>query len=107
MTATPNLELLAQFIERQAATTAALTQATTFVEIAGIIAREMLTEPGQFISINLVDYDAQGELMGRANVSRLVWRAHSTPSFSPSCCLSLRVFLCSHYARTLLYIKSF
>ena len=86
MTATPNLELLAQFIERQAATTAALTQATTFVEIAGIIAREMLAEAGQFISINLVDYDAQGELMRM----RTVASANRNQAFSSDASLVAR-----------------
>lgn len=85
MTATPNLKLLTQFIERQAATTAALTQATTFVEMAGIIAREMLTDAGQFISINLVDYDAQGDLMRM----RTVASANRTQAFSSEASIDL------------------
>jgi GAF domain-containing protein len=63
MTATPDHDTLTQLIERQAAASAALTQATTFSEIAADIAQKMLTEPGTFISINLADYDDRGELI--------------------------------------------
>ena len=69
MTATPSHDTLSQFIERQAATTAALTQATTFLEMARIIAKNMLTEAGQFISINLDDFNDAGELIRMRTVA--------------------------------------
>jgi len=69
MTATPNRNTLALQIKRQAATTAALTQATTFMEMARIIARNMLDESGHFISINLAEYNAQGDLIRMRTVA--------------------------------------
>ena len=62
MTATPNLKHITQLIEKQATTTAALTQATTFREIVGIIAQHMLVNPGLFVSINMTEYNEAGEI---------------------------------------------
>lgn len=77
MTATPNLKRLTQLIEQQAATTAALTQATNFREIAAVIAQHMLVDAGQFISINMIDYNEAGEMKRL----RTVASANRTQSF--------------------------
>ena len=63
MNATPDLNILTDLIERQAKTTAALTRARNFAEISGIMAQTMLTGDGQFVSINLADYDIDGALI--------------------------------------------
>ncbi|MEO8610587.1 MAG: GAF domain-containing protein [Chloroflexota bacterium] len=77
MTATPNLDHITQLIEQQSATTAALTQAKTFREIAAVVAQHMLIDAGQFISINMTDYNEAGEIKRL----RTVASANRTQSF--------------------------
>lgn len=57
MTATRDLKTLTDLIERQAAASADLTHASSFSEIVGALARHMLIEGGQFITISLLDHE--------------------------------------------------
>lgn len=62
MSATPNVETLIDLVNRQTAASAELTQASTFSEMAFAISRHMLRAGGQFISINVADFDEAGAL---------------------------------------------
>jgi len=50
-------------VRRQSSASTELTHSKTFIEMAGAVARHML-QGGQFVTIDLVDYDANGRLAG-------------------------------------------
>jgi GAF domain-containing protein len=85
MSATSDLKKLTKLIERQARTTEALTHADSFHNIAGVIASNMLSEDGQFITINLTDYAPDGELTR----FRTVASANRAQSFDTSASVPL------------------
>lgn len=62
MSATPNLETLIDLVNRHTAASAELTRASTFSEMALAIARHMLRDGKQFISINVAEFDEAGAL---------------------------------------------
>lgn len=52
-----------KFIRRQAAASAELNSATTFKEIAAILARHLLDD-GQFIAVSVLEFDNNGDISG-------------------------------------------
>ncbi|MBL8162405.1 MAG: GAF domain-containing protein [Anaerolineae bacterium] len=62
MSATPNHETLIDLVNRQTAASAALTRASTFSAMAFAISSNMLRAGGQFVSINVAEFDDDGAL---------------------------------------------
>src|SRR5215510_4515309 len=58
---TPDVNGLLDLVQRQASASSTLTNCTTFREMAGAIAQHMLLDAGQFITINPLEYNQDGE----------------------------------------------
>src|SRR5690242_13799193 len=70
MSDTPDMNVLLDLIQRQSAASRALTDCTTFREMAGAIAQHMLFDAGQFITVNLLEYGSSIRLTAIATANR-------------------------------------
>lgn len=79
-------DLLVELMKRQSATISELTGCATFREMAAVIARHWLTGEGAFVTVNVAEYDPDGQFSGL----RTIASANREESFEGEAVVRLR-----------------